>query len=78
MTNEERFSKYIEEHCKNCKNRTTELCDIRIFVLNDIVTTKCAYYEKNKQPRGYRKPLDRTAKVEHTIMPNLISDWSNI
>lgn len=47
MTNEERYSKYIEEHCKNCKHKQEELCDIRISVLDDIITTKCEYYERN-------------------------------
>ncbi len=37
MTNEERYKKYIEEHCKNCMNRETNLCDIRISVLNEFV-----------------------------------------
>ena len=48
MTNEERYEKYIEENCKNCKNRCKEedLCEIRISVLNDVVITKCAYYER--------------------------------
>lgn len=60
MTNEERFEKYIEEHCKNCMNRKTDLCEIRISVLNDIVTTRCVYYEKiggrkKKQPAQWQK-----------------------
>ena len=48
MTNEERYQKYIEEHCKNCKHRRKEeyLCEIRISALNDVVITKCAYYER--------------------------------
>lgn len=50
MTNEERYKKYIEEHCKNCKHRyetiDKDLCEIRIFVCNNVITTKCAYYER--------------------------------
>lgn len=46
MINNERYEKYIEEHCRNCKHKTEDLCDIRISVLNDIITTKCAYYER--------------------------------
>lgn len=46
MTNNERYQKYIEEHCSNCKHKEEYLCDIRISVLNDIITTKCAYYER--------------------------------
>lgn len=46
MTNETRYKKYIKEHCKKCKNKETNLCDIRIFVIDNIVYTKCGYYEK--------------------------------
>ena len=48
MTNQERYEKYVKENCKNCKNRCKEedLCEIRISVFNDIITTKCAYYER--------------------------------
>ena len=49
MTNQERFQKYIDEHCKNCKHRNGDLCDIRISYLNGIVTTKCSYYEREKK-----------------------------
>lgn len=46
MTNEERFQKYIKEHCKNCKNRVTDLCSIRISVQDNVIRTKCEYYER--------------------------------
>ncbi len=46
MTNEERYKKYIEEHCKNCKNKNKYLCDIRIFVIENTICTKCGYYER--------------------------------
>ena len=46
MTDEERYKKYIKENCKNCKNRTTDLCCIRISIQNNIVRTKCEYYER--------------------------------
>ena len=49
MTNSERYEKYIKENCKNCKNRKSNLCDIRISIINDIVQTKCSYYERNKE-----------------------------
>ena len=48
MNNEERYEKYIKEHCNKCKNRKTNLCNIRIFVIEDTVCTKCEYYEKKK------------------------------
>lgn len=49
MTNEERYKKYIEEHCKNCKNKNKYLCDIRISVIDNVIQTKCSYYERNKE-----------------------------
>lgn len=48
MTNQERFQKYIDEHCKDCKHKNEDLCDIRISVLDGVVTTKCTYFEKEK------------------------------
>ena len=48
MTNKQRYKKYIKEHCTKCKNKETDLCDIRIFILNNTVCTKCGYYEKEK------------------------------
>lgn len=46
MTNEERYEKYVKENCKNCKYKDKDICEIRISVLNDVVITKCAYYER--------------------------------
>ena len=46
MTNSERYEKYIKEHCKNCKNKKSDLCDIRISIINNIVQTKCMFYER--------------------------------
>lgn len=48
MTNEERIKKYVEEHCSNCKNKDTNLCDIRVSSF-DCVTTKCEFYNKVEQ-----------------------------
>ena len=49
MSNEERYKKYIQEHCKNCKNRKSNLCDIRITINLDIVETRCNYYLKEQK-----------------------------
>ena len=48
MTNQQRYEKYIKENCKNCKNKTKDLCDIRIFAIDRIVYTKCAFYEREE------------------------------
>lgn len=46
MNNQERIQKYIEEHCKNCKNKTKYDCEIRVYKKGDTVVTKCDYYER--------------------------------
>lgn len=48
MTNEERYQKYINENCKNCKhhNEQENLCDIRIIYWDGITTTRCLEYAR--------------------------------
>lgn len=46
MTNQERIEKYKKEHCSKCKNKDKFDCEIRVFKNNDIVCTKCVYYER--------------------------------
>ena len=48
MSNEERFKKYVEEHCKHCENKNKFLCDIRISYVKEIVKTYCEFYERSK------------------------------
>lgn len=54
MSFQERVDKYIKEHCKNCKNKHTDLCDIRISQLNGVLMTKCQFYE-NENPVKRKK-----------------------
>lgn len=58
MRNEERYKKYLEEHCKNNK---TELYNIRISAIGNIVRTKCINYIKEKETEGYKKFKGRIA-----------------
>ena len=46
MTNQERIQKYIKTQCKNCKNKDTNLCEIRVFDADNVITTRCVYYER--------------------------------
>lgn len=46
MTEKQRIDKYIQEHCKNCKNKDKEDCEIRVFQCENETVTKCDYYEK--------------------------------
>lgn len=46
MNNQERIQKYVQEHCPNCKNKEKFDCEIRVFKNDNIVCTKCVYYEQ--------------------------------
>lgn len=46
MSTKERFEKYVEEHCKHCKNKCKNDCEVRIHNQGNIVVTKCDYYER--------------------------------
>lgn len=46
MTTKQRLEKYIQEQCKNCKNRKGQECEIRTFECNNIICTKCVRYER--------------------------------
>lgn len=76
MTNSERYQKYIKENCKNCKNRKGNLCDIRISVRNDLIETKCQFYEKENKLEGYKDEIKMsvTARKQKPIMKG-IDKW---
>lgn len=73
MTNEERFKKYVEENCKNCKNSEKYLCDIRISVIDNIIQTKCQFYERENKLEGYKDKvgMNVTAKRNKPIMKGI-------
>ena len=48
MTNAEIFKKYIENNCEYCKNKETNLCNIKISVVMKNITAKCDYYERKR------------------------------
>lgn len=69
----DRYKKYMQEHCKNCKNKKSNLCDIRVFYLDGIVETKCAFYEKENKFEGYKDKIkiNVTAKKQKPIMKGI-------
>lgn len=73
MTNEERFKKYVEENCKNCKNSEKYLCDIRISVIDNIIQTKCQFYERENKLEGYKDKIKMnvTARKGKPIMKGI-------
>lgn len=49
MTNQERIQKYIEEHCKKCKNKDKFECNIRVSQIDNTIKTNCDYYERETE-----------------------------
>ncbi len=78
MNDIERYSKYTAELCSNCKNRENCTYSIGIVAKAGMVITKCKGYEKDKPQKGYKKPLERTAKMGHAVMKGLIADWRSL
>lgn len=73
MTNGERFKKYAKENCQNCKNRKSDLCDIRISVIDNIIQTKCQFYERENKLEGYKDKIKMnvTARKGKPIMKGI-------
>ena len=46
MNNQERIKKYKQEYCSKCKNKETQDCSIRVFIIEKTIYTKCDYYER--------------------------------
>lgn len=61
------FEVYRDNLCKNCKNRTSDLCEIRQLIDG---TVKCIYYERAEKMKGYKekKRMTVTAKRNKPIM----------
>ena len=68
MMNYERYRKYIETQCPNCKNRVTDLCEIRIIQFDGEIITSCVYFEKDKEVEKPKKRLWTTAKRKRPLM----------
>ena len=59
------YETYIRTLCSNCKNRRTNLCEIRKDIIG---TLKCSYYIKGKEQKGYKQFQGRTANQRKPIM----------
>jgi len=68
-TKETIYETYIRTLCSNCKNRNTDMCEIRKDING---TLKCCYYVKDKHTQGYKKPLTTTANQHKPIMKNIL------
>ena len=67
-TNENIYETYVREVCANCKNRPTNLCEIKKDINGK---AKCMYYEKDKEFKGYEKFKGRTAQQSKPIMKGI-------
>lgn len=64
---------YAKEICSNCKNR--EKCQEELHIRIDR-TVRCEEYVKDKQCKGYERPIGKTAPLQKTVMGLSSSDWS--
>ena len=63
---------------KLCETCTKQNCKKNIVVIQEdnLTTTKCLDYEKDETKiRGYKKQLERTAKVNKSIMGLYDPSW---
>ena len=49
LSEKERFSKYVKEQCKKCKNKDNNMCEIHTSTLGKTIVTKCEWYEKKEE-----------------------------
>lgn len=65
------YETYVENLCKNCKNKDTDLCDIRKTYKG---TVRCVYYERENKQEGYKNQIKMTitAKRNKPIMEGLV------
>lgn len=66
------YEAFAREMCANCKNSNECKEELRLRIDN---TIKCQMYEKDKKIKGYKRPLNKTAKLEKTVMGLSSSDW---
>lgn len=52
MNVQECVDNYIKDYCENCKNKNTDLCEIRVSTITGEMKAKCVDYEAEKQKEG--------------------------
>lgn len=63
---------------KLCETCTKRNCKKRVVVIqeNNLITIKCLDYEKDETKiQGYKKQLERTAKISKSIMGLYNPSW---
>lgn len=64
---------------KLCETCTKQNCKKNIVVIkqDNLITTKCLDYEKDETKiRGYKKQLERTAKINKSVMGLYNPSWN--
>lgn len=69
MTNEPIHETYKRILCSNCKNKDTNICEIRKNIKGNM---KCCYYERSKKQDGYKPFKGRTANQNKPLMKNIL------
>lgn len=76
MSNTEEIIKYYtEKQCKTCKG----ICEkgIVVFQDKDTICARCVDYERDESKiEKYKRPLNKTAKIQRTVMGLAGPDWS--
>lgn len=74
MSKQDLFNKYKQEICKCCLNKNKNDCNINITLDS---TAKCCNYKKDDSKiKGYKKPEERTAKYNKSIMGLYNPSWN--
>lgn len=68
-TKETILETYIRTICSNCKNKEKYICEIRKNIKGNL---QCAFYEKDKETKGYEKFKGRTANQNKPIMKGIV------
>lgn len=68
-TDENIYETYVRTICSNCKNRPTNLCEIKKDMNG---TAKCNYFEKEKEFEGYKEFKGRLAEQSKPLMKGII------
>lgn len=75
MTQNEITKEYTKKVCPYCKG----ICEKGILVFQDknTICARCVDYEKDESKiEKYKRPLNKTAKIQRTVMGLAGVDWS--
>lgn len=60
------YKEFAKEICPNCKGECHK--GIVVTYYEDMIQARCLDYIQKEEPEGYKKPLERTAKQQRSIM----------